>query len=205
MAFVPVPMTAQVDVVYLWNGQRVENTLYFRSTSDEPNENNMNDLLVTLANLWVNGLMELLAETIVLILLEARSLHVQNGPVASFALSPGVPGSIAGEANPGNCAWTVTFATSLAGRSFRGRNYVAGIPQGSVAESTVSQTFADNVLAHYELVRTTLPANEWQWCVVSRYTNGAPRVVGVATPITSVRYFDLTTDSQRRRLPGRGR
>jgi hypothetical protein len=49
------------------------------------------------------------------------------------------------------------------------------------------------------------------WVVVSRFSgvdaNGdpIPRAAGVTTPITSVLVVDNIVDSQRRRLPGRGR
>jgi hypothetical protein len=39
---------------------------------------------------------------------------------------------------------------------------------------------------------------------VSRYANGAPRTVGIATPVTSVVLVDQRVDSQRRRLVGIG-
>jgi hypothetical protein len=40
--------------------------------------------------------------------------------------------------------------------------------------------------------------------VVSRYSNGQPRAVGVATPVTSALLVDTRVDTQRRRLVGIG-
>lgn len=41
--------------------------------------------------------------------------------------------------------------------------------------------------------------------VASRRLNNAPRLIGVATEVIDVVLADDTVDSQRRRLPGRGR
>jgi hypothetical protein len=43
------------------------------------------------------------------------------------------------------------------------------------------------------------------WCIVSRFSGGQPRTAGEVYPVIAALVTDNVADSQRRRLPGRGR
>jgi len=107
---------------------------------------------------------------------------------------------------PFNCAHCVSFRTANRGRSGRGRNYVMGLSDSEAAASAIQTTRLNlDVNAYAALVGAGTFVAGLQFCVVSRYSGGAPRSVALIQPITSVLSVDATIDSQRRRLPGRGR
>jgi len=71
---------------------------------------------------------------------------------------------------------------------------------------------ADMIAAYSQLLvgGAALPVG-WEWVVVSRYSgtdvndDPVPRVTGIATLVSNVLFTNNTVDSQRRRLPGRGK
>jgi hypothetical protein len=211
MPFVPVPATIQVDVIYLLDNQRVENTLYFEK-GDGWGLGEIEAFLFDLYSYIASDLLPALSEAIQLIELIARLLDTASSLTASYVPATPPTGEVAGDPAPNNVTYTISFKTGLAGRSFRGRNYVAGLPDAAVIGNTINGSTRTALLAFYSGLTALAASNGATWVVVSRYsgvdpTTGdpIPRVTGVTTPVSSVGTFDTTVDSQRRRLPGRGR
>lgn len=210
MPFVPVPNTIAVDVVYLLGGQRVENTLYFER-GDGWDVASITAWLTDL-RAWISEeLMPSLSAALEFIELAARLLDTASSIGIVNTISPVVSGGVAGDAVSNNVSYTISFRTGLTGRSFRGRNYVPGLPVTSVAGNTIAAGTRTALLAFYDGLRSLGGDNGIAWVVVSRFsgvdpTTGdpIPRTTGVTTVIQSVGTFDVTVDSQRRRLPGRG-
>lgn len=115
-----------------------------------------------------------------------------------------VGGSLAEPSLPGSVAFCVTFLTAGRGRSSRGRNYIPAIAEPFVIGNTLDLTQANLYVAAYEALFAVATDQNVTWVVVSHQTAGAPRVAGLAQPVTGVRYADRFIDSQRRRLTGRG-
>jgi hypothetical protein len=142
----------------------------------------------------------------------ARALNVPAG----FVVDVGTGGVIGGqdfEAAPNNVAATISFRTGIAGRSFRGRNYIPGIPNPVVTLNTLDSGWMDSMVAAYNGLLPgggVLPGG-WIWGVLSQFSgvdglgHPIPRAFGVFTPIVNSLFVDATVDSQRRRLPGRGK
>lgn len=119
-------------------------------------------------------------------------------------VSPPIPGSQAGAMLPGNVSSTISWRTGLAGRRFRGRVYVPGIRESDVDDSDLISSALVNLIASASASLLT-----------SALTNGVLGVFHAPKTVPSV--FDNTitdvltsvieniVDSQRRRLPGRGR
>jgi hypothetical protein len=103
----------------------------------------------------------------------------------------------------------VTFCLSLrteaSGRSFRGRKYVAGVPQTKVAGNQIVSAWAGDILTAMNDLIAVLSALNQVLTVVSRVADGIDRITAVTTAVANVTYTDLNIDSQRRRLTGRGR
>lgn len=210
MAFVPVPNTIGVDVIFLLDNQRVENTLYFEK-ADGWVLADITTFMSDLATLINTGLMPLLSSALSFIELAARLLDTASSIGYTLSLTPPTSGGQADEALPSNVTYTIQFKTGLTGRSFRGRNYVPGLTIDSVTQNTIDTDTRTGLLAFYSSLRAMASENATPWVVVSKYsgvnpTTGRPipRVTGVTTEVTSVSTFDRTLDSQRRRLPGRG-
>lgn len=113
---------------------------------------------------------------------------------------------------PNNVTLAVKWGTGLAGRSFRGRTYHIGlvITQVDTNDNVVASEL-NAIVGAYDALRTALDNATLgvEMVVVSRYSGvdanhkPIPRVTGITTPISGVS-ADPVTDSQRRRLPGRG-
>lgn len=210
MPFVPVPNTLQVEAIYLLDGQRVENTLYFEHPGgwDLPS---ITAWMEQLRLLIEEDLLPLLSSTIQFIELVGRLLDTASSIGYSIAISPPGTGGASGELMPNNVTYTVSFKTGLTGRSFRGRNYIPGLSINSVDGNNIASAFRTGVLAFYDALLALATSEGLGWVVVSRYSGvdadkkPIPRVTGVTTPIVAATTFDNTVDSQRRRLPGRGR
>lgn len=127
-----------------------------------------------------------------------RDLDAVDGAV--FDLPLAVPGGGLGTAVPNQVAMTVTFLTGVAGRSFRGRNYVAGLPAGTLADQRTWDTGETGAIqAIYEGFDGALPAADSEHVVLSRQALGNPRETGVATPVIGYR-ANPQVYTQRRRL-----
>jgi len=202
MPFVPVLQTVEVDLQYLYRQQFCSNTMYFTSQVGDPTPSGVL-ALATAVEAWATAnLLPILSQDCQLFRLHARELTAEVSSVAD--VSSGTVGGIATTADPNNVTLAVSFRTGVIGRSFRGRNYIIGIPQGVISDNTVAPSFLADVLTAF----AALPAavtTDWLHSVVSRFTAGLPRVAGVSTPVTTVAFTDNIVDSQRRRLPGRGR
>lgn len=106
---------------------------------------------------------------------------------------------------PNNVAVCVSASTGKAGRGFHGRFYVAGVPGTSVDGNSVLVSYRTDLEVAFGSLITGEPFSGFLNVVYSQVLDGAPRLAGVATPVLQWSLRDLTVDSQRRRLPGRGR
>lgn len=184
--------------------QQIENTLYFRYSA-EPTIEQLEALGDDLIDWWDLQYRQALSAD--LSLREVQVTALESSTASSVARTPDIPlvGLDGASGSPGNVALAVSFRTVNRGRSFRGRNFVSGIPNDQIAGNTIQPAVIEAVQGAYvDLLDRHNTIGEGQWVVVSRFTDGAPRTEGVATTITSVSIVDPLVDSQRRRLTGRG-
>lgn len=203
MPFIPVPDVLQAELRYTLFGQRIENVLYFAG-GGRAGQAGMNTLALQLQAWWVAEIAPNLSVQLTLNEIYITDLQSESGETYSGIVAAGSQGQINDNALPGNVALCVSFRTAQRGRSFRGRNYVPGLAETSVAGNTVEAGVVNNLQAGYGALISTAAAAGFPWVVVSRYSGGDPRPVGLATNITGARVVDPFVDSQRRRLTGRG-
>jgi len=204
MAYIPVADTVEVELFQRLHGQKIENTLYFRLTGGMTGADII-DLWNQLLIWWTTSFKVVLSEDLSLFGAKITDLSTQTGVSMNFnAPTPNPTGDVEFAALPGNVALTVSFRTNSRGRSYRGRNYVAGLAEPSVVGNTVDTSVITGLQDAYTDLISLPTSGGWEWVVVSRYTNNAPRVTGVATLISSASVVDPYVDSQRRRLTGRG-
>lgn len=204
MAFVPIPETIEVDMRMRLDSQRIENTLYFHkiggwATADVPVV--YNALLLW----WTTNLSEPLSNQLTLAEIGIQDLSSESG--FAFDIATPVPNPAGGSAEPAvpnNVALCISFRTNNRGRSYRGRNYIPGLPRTAVTQNTVDSTTAATLQTAYNDLIDVAATFGADWVVASRYFNGGTRSPGIHTIITSALIVDRTVDSQRRRLPGRG-
>lgn len=109
-------------------------------------------------------------------------------------------GSLAGTVLPAQAAMVVTFSTALRGRSYRGRNYVAG----RVASEQFTVTEWNSVpIAAMNSAYANLPGqigpSGWSHVILSRQNGGVRRTVGHAEPVVGYTAKALMA-TQRKRL-----
>lgn len=203
MAFVPTPNTAIFELRYSLWGQQIENTLSFEEALPWTGAT-LDQQCLALHDWCVAELLPVLAADLTLREVYGTSQESDSAPTGSYV--PAVPpaGGQIQVAEPGNVAAGVTFRTNLRGRSFRGRNYVAGIPSNQRVGNQVTASLSTDLVTAYQLLTDAYGGVLGTWVVLSRFANGAPRATGVTTPVTTALMVDLNIDSQRRRLTGRG-
>lgn len=203
MPFIPVPNVVMAEVRMSLDFQRIENTLYFEfSTPPTPGN------LISLGNDLEGWFTSLFAPVVssALALREIYLTDLTSVTGGTFTQVPAtlITGGQSSEALPNSVALSVSFRTAQRGRSFRGRNFLPGLTDAQVAQNTVTVGALGVIQNAYNQLPASLGGSGATWVVVSRFTGGAPRVTGLATPVTAVVIVDPTVDSQRRRLPGRG-
>lgn len=211
MAFVPVPNTVLAELRMLYDSQKVENTLWF-DLGAAPTATVMEALAGGLLSWWTNFYAPLCQVGVQLREVCITDMSSATGPQIIEAATTGNFGLNTSPPKPSSAALTVSFRTAARGRSFRGRNYVVGLTQDSLNLNTVTDAFANAcVTAYSALLPSGTAEHPGVWVVASRFHGiGAdkkpiPRTTGIATPIIAVSVVDKTVDSQRRRLPGRGK
>lgn len=204
MAFQPVPNVALVRCEGLVDSQQTINDLYFEVSGGGITPVNIASL-ASAVDSWFNGtLATILSDDWTTIRTTATDLTTATGPTSES--STPTAGAVSGEAEPNNVAACVSFRTASRGRSFRGRNFVPGIPGSAVTLNTMDAGFITSLLAAYgALVGAGTFLAGWQWGVVSRVTAGALRVSGIFTPITSVSMVTNKVRSMRSREVGHGK
>lgn len=203
MAFVPVPNTAMFELRYTLWGQQIENTLWFEEALPW-NAGTIATQCEVLHDWVVAELFPTLSVDLTLREVFGTSMESDTAPTGSFVPASPPAGDVPSNAEAGSVAFGVTFRTGMRGRSFRGRNYVPGIPQSSRSGNQATVAFANTIQAAYQQLTGAIPEMLGTWVVVSRFSGGLPRVTGVTTPVVQAAYHDLNLDSQRRRLTGRG-
>lgn len=212
MAFVPAVNTVLAEMRMLFDGQRIENTLWFFNPAG-PDASNMTALASDLEGWWVTNCAPLLPVDVLLNEIVVTDMTTNTGLQVTNALSGPAAGTLGQAALPNNVTMAVSFRTALRGRSFRGRNYIPALTEGQVTNNTVNGSVADAWRAAYQDILTTVAGGigGWVWAVVSRFSgvdgdgDPIPRPTAGVIPITTVVVTDTTIDSMRRRLPGRGR
>jgi hypothetical protein len=198
--FIPVPNTAEVHIRGTLNGAQVENTLYFHRAAGWDAINI--GLLASAVNTWFYvGIRSGLSNEYVFREVYAVDLTTAFGVTSTDATHAGTTGGESSEASSNQASFVVKFLTGFRGRSYRGRNYVAGIPESKVSASAVNTTFESFILSQYDGLKYDFGLLGYQWCVVSRYAAGAPRTYGISTEIISVAATTRVLGSQRGRRP----
>lgn len=204
MAFIPVPNTASVEMIFTEDGQRIENRYHVRQASTYD--------VVSLAILgaffvdwWTDNLKSGCTNSVQLVMVVLRALDSETSPSIEYTTGLPLSGSaISSAALPNHVTVAVRWGTGLRGRSYRGRTYHIGLTEADVAGNTLDATTTSQLITAYAALRDGISSLDAELVVVSRQHNNVPLTTGVATEIVSVS-IDRTVDSQRRRLPGRGR
>ena len=203
MPFIPVPNVAQVNMRFLWDGQRCENVFNVQYTSP-PDAATLLLLAGLFADWWVPDMRPNISPAAQLTEVYAVDMSTASGETATYNTGLPSAGGSGSPSVPNNVAFCITFRTAFRGRSFRGRSYVLGIPEDKFDVSRMLPAAVTGYVTAYNNLIDQLQTIDTPLVVVSKYADGAPRAAGVATPVQIAIALDNVADSQRRRLPGRG-
>src|SRR5687767_8054720 len=204
MAFIPVPNTARFEVIFNSLDQIVENVYHVEKATPWSAAN-----LETMANAivawWKAEMAPLVPSSVSLMRVDSRDLTVEAAPFHSAPCLVDCEGTLADAQEPNNVTVAVKWTGGLTGRSQRGRTYHIGLTSGQVTGNSVDILDGASILAAYNELKASIAAAliGAKLVIVSYITGGVPRTTGQTTDVTSAS-LDLTIDSQRRRLPGRG-
>jgi hypothetical protein len=210
MPFVPVLHTALVENRMEIVGQKVENTIWVKSV-DLLDADALTTIGETVKAWWISDYAPQVSDLVSLTEVVVTDQTTATGGQVSVNGDHQLGGQIGGTLTT-NSTFAVSFRTALRGRAFRGRNYIVGIPLEHMAETNVVEaSWASDIVTAYQNLLTQLADVDFEWVIASRFSgvdpdtgHPIPRTAGITTPVITVVAADLTIDSQRRRLPGRG-
>lgn len=187
------------------DNQEINNTLYFKYVSTVTTTE-LTQLATDVRSFWENYALPELPPVYEFLGVKASDLTTQTSETVEISATSLNNGTLSGIALPNHNTFTITFTTANRGRSYRGRNFWPLLTESDVTNNEVSEARANNIRGVYSLmVGSDEVSSGWTWGVFSRIQNKVQLTNGIFTPIQSVKYTDRVVDSQRRRLPKRGR
>ncbi len=203
MAFQSVPETAQIDHIFTLNGEPVQNVHYARHPGGY-NQVQLQALADAIDLVFPATYFNNMPPEVIYVRTEVRGLEFENDLTAQQNLSSG-PGIHAGNVSPNQVTFAIKKTSGLTGRSARGRTFWIGIARNELDplnENMLLVTYADGLVTNLASVRNSINATGlWESVLVSRFSAGSQRPVGVTFDWTGQNYVDLRVDTLRGRLP----
>jgi len=204
MAFVPVPNTAQLDVVMNWDSQIVENVLHYKKATGSPSESDLIAITDAINTYFQEHLLPLMSSTVTLLRVVGKLLDIADGLFYVSTTGLPVAGGGGSAPLPNNVSIAYSWRTINAGRSFRGRTFHIGLMEGQIDGNRLTSAAVTAIGNGYNgLIAAGVDAG-WELVVVSKVHDKVPRTTGVATEVNAGFFTNNVLDSQRDRLPGRG-
>lgn len=150
------------------------------------------------ASVTSSDLMPFLSSDVTFIDVEALDVSIASGINAVFTVDPPVVGSVDEPSSPSNVAVCISLVSAVGGRSGRGRKYFSGIQKSGVVADVVDTAITSALINYVGSLISTLSGNGHPLAILSPTTLALHDVIG--SQLT-----DSFSDSQRRRLVGRGK
>lgn len=204
----PTPGCVSAEFLFTSDGQVVENVFHLmRTGATQPTLAEMTTLAAHLEQQYVN-LRYVGDAKRVLNTVKVRDLTPGTG--GQVVIQPKVTadpaGRLSGACPPNNVAFAVKIATNNGGRGGRGRLYEQGFTNADITGSTLSAARANTIVSELQAFRAAIEGSDpFKFGVLSKWLNKVCRPAGNFQQMTVFAYTDLNLDSQRRRLPGRGK
>jgi hypothetical protein len=204
MAFIPIPNCVKAELRLSWDNQEVENVFHF-ITPAQPTAGDLAAVAEGVEDWWMTNIRPQVPSTVVYREVYATDQTSATGGAFTASGASNSPGTDTGVSVPNNVTIAITLRTGQRGRSYRGRAFHVGLQESQVTNNAVASSTVTVLQTAYSQLMQSANFGGCILGVASRFQNNAPRLVGVCTEVTSVVVADNIVDSQRRRLPGRGR
>jgi hypothetical protein len=202
--FIPVSGVAKIEMIYEQDEQMVVNVFHVRSAGGW-DASGLMAKADAMAGWFEGTLAPNYPVEYCLKSIKVTDLSTSTGAVAIREYSPPTFGEEATDSPlPNNVTLAVKWNTALRGRSYRGRTFWPCLLIGQVAGNRLNAGAVTAITTMVNALRTAIEAGGYTMVVVSYCNNKTWRTTGVATPITTFAINEVV-DSQRRRLPERGR
>lgn len=203
MPFQPAPDVAHIQIEGRMDSQQTLNNLYFQVSGGGITPINLNTITDAVATWWTSTITPLLSENWASVRAIGTDLTTETGPRVEVAM--GDEGGVTSESAPNNVAACVSFRTAQRGRSFRGRNYIPGIPNVDITLNTINPALIVSFTTGYQLLAGAgLFEAGWEWVVLSRQAAGVVRAEALPVPVLTAAMTTNTVRSMRSRLVGHG-
>lgn len=204
MEFVPFNNVIKLEAIFLQDLQKVQNVHYYL-VDETPNEDTARALAASYVAWFDTEMQNIVSSQVSLIKVVCTIMETETSPGIEYTTGLPISGGNLSPAMPNNVTVAVKWTTGFRGRSYRGRTYHIGLCEIQVLNNEIiPETVSDLIGAYGELIALDTDVGPGIMCIASRFHNKVQRVTGVATPVTDLA-VDPVIDSQRRRLPGRGR
>lgn len=203
--FQPVLNGAETIINATLDDQECFTILHWFNLSGVVNQSALDLLLDGVEAGWRTYALPLLPVNYVFISVKAKALATQNGVAGEvFVPLPNIGTYGGGPFLPNNDSIAITHKASISGKAGRGRSFWPALPRQVVVGNYVSSAYASSCVGVFDQIQIDLLGDNWQFSVLSKVLNKAPRLYGLLSPVTSNGVTDLVVDSMRRRLPKRG-
>lgn len=191
---------------FTYNGERCNHVLHYKGDAAYTATDLANLAAAWRAD-WVTSFRPLCPTTLSLDYISV--IDLSSNPLAQVDHTTGLPslGTNASPSLPNHVTLAVAFRTDQRGRSFRGRAYQVGMCESQVDANTAQGGFITSLQTAWTAVMqesSGAAVDFWKLVVLSYYANKSLRASPLATVVNGIS-INPTIDSQRRRLPGRGR
>lgn len=201
--FIPVENCMSVEMLFEIQGQKVENVLHV-DCGHSPILADVATVGSALVGWWNSHGKTITPAGLSLMGLKIKSLATADGFQIVYNTGLPVSGVASGSMLPNNVTVAIRFGTAWSGRSSTGRLFHLGLVSDFVTAGLLNVSGINALKTNYEALVTALTTAGMALQVVSYVADNAWRTVGQHRTIETVS-VDANSDSQRRRLPGRGR
>lgn len=201
MAFQSAPEMAEAVIQCSFGGVAVANVLNFKKLFTPYDQTDIDNLAAAVDATVGSDYLGIIASDVTYSGTLVRGLENVLDLTAFDNTNAGA-GALTADSLPANVTLCATLRTGLTGRSARGRFYMLPtVVTNMTTPNTFSGATGTGLTAFLDAVIAAALVQDWQSVVLSRFTGGAKRTTAIGTRIISVEVRNLTSDSQRGRLP----
>jgi len=199
IGFVPALNCAALVLDMLVNGHSVS-TGAFINNAVSWTIDTLDELCNTAVSNFVAFVLPNLASNLSLIGAKATDITSETGPVGNF--NPGTPptGGDSAPSTSNNCAACIKVETGNRGRSYRGRNFMPGLPTDEVEGNLIDIDWLDDLITTYGSYMNSMNGDGMTPVVLSRVSDGVARPEAIQTPVLSYTATNNLVTSQRDRV-----
>lgn len=197
MPSIIIPTAIRAAMKYLQHNQERVNVLHFTKPGGAIDDGDLSDIAQFLDDWHANYLKNAQSNQLTLDQIQVTDISVPGGHQETLDLATPRPGALATSPAPGNVTNTLSLRTNRVGKRYRGRIYIPGLVDVDTGD--------DDTISSTQLARLAVVAGQLLIGVPGTMELGVASRVGLfITPVLTL-VLENIIDSQRRRLPGRGR